>query len=267
MRRFFTITRGSSPLIATAIHSGHCVRPELAPWLVVDDAARRREEDPLTDRFTDVSQTRIVVHHSRFEVDLNRPRAQAVYLRPEQAWGLRVYRGLPGELIEASLAEYDAFYAALHELCSERVRRCGGFVLFDLHSYNHLRNGPDGPPADPARHPEINVGTGTMNRRHWAPLVNRFVSDLAGFPFCGRHLDVRENVRFYGGHLPAWVHRTFPGTGCALAIEIKKIFMNEWTGEPFPELIAELQGALASTVRGVCEELWKLTQSQRESVA
>ena len=42
-------------------------------------------------------------------------------------------------------------------------------VVFDLHTYNHRRNGPDGPPADPAGNPQVNIGTGTMNRDRWAP--------------------------------------------------------------------------------------------------
>ena len=38
----------------------------------------------------------------------------------------------------------------------------------------------DGPPADPALHPEINVGTGTVDKTRWGSLIDRFCSDLAG---------------------------------------------------------------------------------------
>jgi hypothetical protein len=41
---------------------------------------------------------------------------------------------------------------------------------------------------------------------------------------------VRENVRFLGGHLTRWVSDTFPDRACALAIDVKKIYMDEWTG-------------------------------------
>ena len=47
----------------------------------------------------------------------------------------------------------------------------------------------------------------------------------------GALLDVRENVRFSGGHFARWIHTTFPECACCLAIEVKKFFLDEWTGE------------------------------------
>lgn len=44
----------------------------------------------------------------------------------------------------------------------------GRFLVLDLHSYNHRRAGPNAPPADPERNPEVNIGTGTMDRGRWA---------------------------------------------------------------------------------------------------
>jgi hypothetical protein len=69
---------------------------------------------------------------------------------------------------------------------------------------------------------------------------------------------VRENVKFKGGQFPAWVHQTFPGSGCALAIEVKKFFMDEWTGKPDRDLIGAIRDALRSTVPGVLQELTRL---------
>jgi hypothetical protein len=34
----------------------------------------------------------MITHRSRFEVDLNRPRREAVYRIPEDAWGLDIWR-------------------------------------------------------------------------------------------------------------------------------------------------------------------------------
>ena len=48
------ITNGG-PVVATAIHAGHVVRDELAPYLAIDPEDRRREEDPLTDYFLSLS--------------------------------------------------------------------------------------------------------------------------------------------------------------------------------------------------------------------
>jgi hypothetical protein len=61
--------------------------------------------------------------------------------------------------------------------------------------------------------------------------VDRWLEVMRKSDYLGRHLDVRENVKFFGGQLPRWVHENFPDSVCALAIEVKKFFMNEWTGE------------------------------------
>jgi hypothetical protein len=51
------------------------------------------------------------------------------------------------------------------------------------------------------------------------------------------------------------VHQTVPDSACVLAIEFKKFFMDEWTGEPDRPVIEEIRKALASTVPGVLEQV------------
>jgi N-formylglutamate deformylase len=246
----------SGPVVATAIHAGHAVRPEVAKSLALDEATRLREEDPFTATLAAVAPTWLVPVMSRFEVDLNRPRDRAVYRDPDDAWDLEVWcKPCEEQVIARSLAEYDAFYALLDRVLRERERRHGRFVLLDIHSYNHRRDGVDGPPADPALSPEINVGTGTLDRVRWGHLVDRFCADLAACQVRGHTLDVRENVAFQGGELTAWVHRTFPATGCALAIEVKKTFMDEWSGRANEAHLAELSRALQTTLPGLVESL------------
>lgn len=257
------LTEGEGPLVAAAIHHGHAVRDEVARRLALSDDARRREEDPYTGDWTAVAETRLVGLHSRFEVDLNRPPDGAVYLRPEDAWGLEVWREPPPPpLVDASRAAYEAFYAEVRRVLEAKVRRYGCFVVFDLHAYNHRRGGPDAPPADPDLNPEVNVGTGTMDRARWAPVVERFMDDLRGVDFLGRRLDVRENVKFQGGYFPRWIHQHFPDTGCALAIEFKKFFMDEWSGTPDPQQCAAIRRALAATVPGVLDALQEAAPAQ-----
>ena len=73
------LSEGDGPIVATAIHDGHAVRPEVAELLALDSATRLREEDPFTGRLAAVAPTYLVALRSRFEIDLNRPRDQAVY--------------------------------------------------------------------------------------------------------------------------------------------------------------------------------------------
>lgn len=252
---------GDSPLVAAAIHDGHTVRNDIATQFAISNANRLREEDPFTGEWTKIAPTRIIGQRSRFEIDLNRPREKAVYIKPEDAWGLKVWHKKPTQdMIEQSLHEYDAFYAEVHRVLNERARRFGRFFVFDLHTYNYRREGPDGVPAHPELNPEVNIGTGTMERERWAPIVDRFITDLRAFDFFGRQLDVRENIKFRGGNFSLWIHQTFPTSGCALAIEFKKFFMDEWTGAPDPVQLQAIRQALQSTVPGVLEELEKLNR-------
>jgi hypothetical protein len=249
---------GSGPLIATAIHDGHDVRDEVVRHLALSESERLREEDPFTEQWAQVAPTRVVGTRSRFEVDLNRPRETAVYRRPEDAWGLTVWKdNPPAEMFERSLAEYDAFYDAMRKLLQEISRQHGRFIVFDLHSYNHCRQGPDGLAADPAGNPQVNIGTGTMNRERWAPVVDTFIDTLRSFDFPGGNLDVRENVKFFGGNWPRWIHESFPDTGVAIAIEFKKFFMKEWTGAPDTGCIEAIGEALQFTVPAVLDAFKK----------
>ncbi len=247
------------PLLAFAVHHGHSVRAEISHALALNDAERLREEDPFTGDWTSVAPTRIIGTTSRFEVDLNRPREKAVYRTPADAWGLKVWKQpLSNAAAEQSLREYDRFYAAMDVLLSRAATRHGKFLILDLHSYNHRRDGPDRP-ADPNQdNPQVNIGTGTMDRSRWGPVVDTLIEALGDHPFPGGPLDVRENVRFRGGHFPRWVHERFPDTGCAVAIEFKKFFMDEWTGEPNRATIDAVTEALAATVPPTLEALARL---------
>ncbi len=250
------IQEGDGPLVATAIHDGHLLRDDVSQALALSEDERLREEDPYTGAWTSVVQTRIVARYSRFQVDLNRPRENAVYRRPEDAWGLRLWRREPSEaLLQRSLADYEAFYAELKRVLARVRRRHSHFVVYDLHSYNHRRDGADAPAADPETNPEVNVGTGTLDRERWAPVVDRFIRDMRAFDFLGRHLDVRENVKFRGGHLSRWIHDNFADSACVLAIEFKKFFMNEWTGQLDEYAHEAIDQALRSTVPGVLAAL------------
>ncbi len=255
------LTEGNSPLIAIAIHDGHTVREELKKIMLINEDERLREEDPFTGELTEVAETRLIGLRSRFEVDLNRPREKAVYIKPEDAWNLNIYRTTPTqEIINRSLEEYDSFYAEVSRLFSDFEKRFSRFVVYDIHSYCYRRSGPDGVEADPNANPEINIGTGTMNRELWSSVVDRFITDVRSFNYLGSQLDVRENIKFKGGYFAKYIHNHFPKSACVLSIEFKKIFMDEWTGELFKDKFELLKEVLKKTVPGVLKELNKLNK-------
>ena len=247
------------PVAAAAIHDGHILRPDVEHRIALDVASRLREEDPYTASWAEVVSTRLIGTRSRFEMDLNRPREKAVYQKPEDAWGLNVWRsGLPESVMQESLAQYDAFYADADRALRALEARWGRFVVLDLHTYNHRRNGPNAAPDDPALNPEINIGTGTMDRDRWAPVVEHVLRALGAPDASGRKREVRENVKFRGGRFSQWVHETFPDSGCSIAIEFRKSFMDEWTGIPSRHDVLAIRGLLASILPGLQRSLLQL---------
>ena len=252
----FYFSGGNSPVVAAAIHDGHEVRKEAEQLFAIHELDRLREEDPFTGRWTSIVDNRIIVRTSRFEMDLNRARERAIYIDPQDAWGLKVWKERPSEeIVNRSLAKYDSFYSDVYKIFNDLRRRFGKFIVFDLHSYNHRREGPDAQPADPDQNPEVNIGTRTMDRKRWERIVNRFIKDLSNYEYLGRRLDVRENIKFFGGHLAKWAHKQFPESVCVLSIEFKKFFMDEWSGEPDVKQVQAIAEALKHTVLGVLEEL------------
>ncbi len=244
----YDIRRSKWPLLALAIHHGHDVREELEQYLEIDEFTRLREEDPCTGFLAAGSANHLIVDTSRFQTDLNRPPGEALYRTPEQSWGLRVWKKeLPQPIVNGLLKDYDDFYEQLARFMNGLIETCGYLVVYDFHTYNYRRDAA-GKEADPVLNPEINVGTGTLNRDLWAPVIDCFLHLMRGYDYFGRHLDVRENIRFKGGYLSRWIHGRYPGRACVLAIEVKKIFMDEWSGAVDIFRLNELKNAFYTTV-------------------
>jgi hypothetical protein len=251
---WWTIRRGGGPVIATAIHDGHGLRDEIRERLILSDGDRLREEDPHTGHAIRDVPTHVIAGRSRFEFDLNRAVGEAVYRAPSQCWGLELWREAPDEtMVERSLDLHRRFYRTMGALLDEVEADFGRFVLFDVHSYNHRRAGPDADPTPQAQAPDINIGTFSMPRARWGWLLDPLMERMRDFDFGGRRLDVRENVAFQGkGELARFVHDRFPRSGCAIALEFKKFYMDEWTGEPDPRELALMRafiGEVACTAR------------------
>jgi len=244
------------PIIATAIHAGHDIRPSVAAALRLDDATRFHEEDPRTGYLAAATGSCVVVNRSRFEIDLNRPRPEAVYLTPGDAWGLDLWRvGLSDEEIEASRRLHDGFYDRLGTVLDDLVERHGGFVLYDVHSYNDRPLGEgDGPSALPL----VNLGTGSLPPG-WRPVAERFLSTIRSSEFAGAPIVAGENVVFEGRQMAQFVHDRYGEVACALAVEFKKDFMDEWSGDVDPPALLSLAGALSSTI----DPVWKAHEQCR----
>lgn len=252
------VTRGDDPILATALHAGHALRPEVAALMKLSDEDRLREEDPFTDLWVGVAANSIIVDRSRFEVDLNRPREGAVYATPSDAWGLDIWTSPPPEdLLKRSLEIHDQFFEELAVICDELVEVHGHLLVLDIHSYNHRRGGPDAAVDDPVSHPEINLGTESVHPS-WEPLVTSFAETLSSLPFYDSVLDVRQNIKFRGGRMSRWINGHYGERAVSIAIEVKKIYMDEWSGVLDEEIAAMIGSVLTTTAESAREDLARL---------
>lgn len=229
----YTVVKGLSPIVSTAIHEGHCTRVELKHLFNLDEDERLREEDPFTAKWLNTADNKIIVHHSRFETDVNRSRDKAVYLVPEDSWGLKVWKNeLPTEVYQSSLLVYDDFYRNVKIYFDRLFTLHKKVIVYDIHSYNYRREAAD-IEADPQENPEINLGTKNMDRKLWDPVVQALLKHFKQFDYAGRQLDARENIKFKGGYFGQWLFEQYGSKICPISIEFKKFFMDEHTGEGF----------------------------------
>lgn len=255
------IRYGDGPVVAVAIHDGHAVREEISDNFAISRSERLREEDAFTGLWTDIAPTRVVGLRSRFEVDLNRKRHRCVYLTPRDAWGLNVWKQqLETEMAEQSRLLYDDFYRQMYTILSEIQQRHGTFFVYDLHAYNHRRRGAQQPPSPAIENPQINICTGGMDLERCEPVVECFEKTVRAFEFPGGPLDVRRNVRFRATRFSRWVHENFPGSGISIGIEVKKFYMDEWSGELDHEMHRSVGHALKSTVGPILNQLHRLNE-------
>jgi hypothetical protein len=252
----WTFIDGGGPLIMTAIHDGHALNDRVMERMALSSGQRLQEEDPFTGKWAEVSPTQIIAHRSRFEVDLNRPRERAVYVKPSDAWGLELWKESPPEwLISECIEEYDEFYRQARQFLDVIANREKYFVVLDLHSYCHRRGGNDAPFDSQTKNPDINIGTGSLDQNLWGPIADHLISELRSCDTLGRIPDVRENVKFQGGNFPQWINASYNGRGCAIAVEFKKFFMNEWTGELYEDIHAIIRQLLEESSVSLIERI------------
>lgn len=244
----YSIQVADSPYWAFAVHDGHQVDSIAEQFILLDETQRLREEDPYTASISELPVNQLVVGTSRFQLDVNRKEEDAVYLRPEQAWGLSVWKDtLPSTVLEQLYEDYRDFYRQIDRYIQQTIEQHGFFIVFDVHTYNAQRISEE-EPVDKHANPQINLGT-QYNRERWRPVVDRFVESVRNQQLLGEPIDIRENVKFKGGNLAQHILHKFGSHGCVLSIEFRKDFMNEWTGQPYQPAILEYKQLLLHTLK------------------
>ncbi|MGO3307452.1 MAG: N-formylglutamate amidohydrolase, partial [Sphingobacterium sp.] len=231
----FRVNKTDSPYWAFAIHDSHQIDERLIPYLQLNEQIRFREEDPHTGCMAELPMNQLLVSTSRFQLDINRKIEDAIYLHPDQAWGLTVWKDLPEEMIRALQSVHTDTYMQIDALIEETICKYGFFMIWDLHSYNSKRASPD-EVLNTAENPQINLGT-FYNHPEWRHVIDQFIQSVSTQKFRDMPIDIRENVKFKGGYLAQHILAKYGDKGCVLSIEFRKDFMDEWTGVPYMPLI------------------------------
>jgi uncharacterized protein (TIGR02421 family) len=225
------------PVVCTAIHAGSRLRNDLVHRCVLNDSERFFEEDPFTDDMIASQPITIIGLDSRFEYDLNRALTLSTYYK--SAWNRLVWKKpLSAKHRAESHRKHNAFYAIYEAIVSKLESLHDSVVVFDMHSYNYKRQ--------PSDAPVFNIGTAQIDMERWGTIVHRFTSELSKVALPNITTTAKINGVFEGrGYLISHTNAHFDRT-LVLPTEVKKVFMEEESGTPFPLVLEALQSGLKS---------------------
>jgi len=249
-----------APILCTAIHQGHRLRAELEARCLLSEQERLYEEDPYTADLISSMPITLAAEDSRYEYDLNRPLSQCVY---KKAWGKDIWRKrLTQSQLARSHDKHRCFYRILDALIARLQKKFRGCIVFDIHSYNYHRLGD--------ATPTFNIGTEQIDMERWGGVVSRFQKQLGHMSLPNIQVEALLNGVFYGrGYLIGHVNGLFENT-LVLPTEVKKVFMDELSGELFPLVLDEMKegakGAISETAAFFARRHTRKTRARRQDM-
>jgi len=220
------------PYLCTAIHNGGNLRKELRDKCSLTKSERLYEEDPYTADFISSLPIRLIAHDSRYEYDLNRPPETCLY---KKAWGRKIWNvALTKKEQTTSLKKHECYYRILDALILKLESKFNGCLVFDIHSYNGNRDGV-------AIGPLFNLGTKNIKKRKYKNQIEGWLKRMSTIELPFIENVTKENDVFEGhGHQLKHITKKFKKT-LVLATEIRKVYMDDDSGDVFPEIIASLK--------------------------
>ncbi|MCF7970181.1 MAG: flavohemoglobin expression-modulating QEGLA motif protein [Methylococcaceae bacterium] len=226
--------------VCTAIHDGHQLRDELANHCTLSSDERLYEEDPYTGEMIASMPITLIALDSRYEYDLNRPPETCIY---EEAWGKQVWaKPLAKKQRQISMDKHALFYRLLGAIIKKVEALHGNCLIYDLHSYNYVRMTTEPSP------PTFNIGTEQLDSERWERVITHWNKTLAMVDLPNIQTRSAINEVFFGrGYLATFVKQKFKNT-LVLPTEVKKVFMNEASGEVYPLVLDRLKEALKEVI-------------------
>jgi uncharacterized protein (TIGR02421 family) len=226
------------PYCCTAIHHGAALRKSLKEKIALDDFDRWYEEDPHTGDFIESMPITLIGLDSRYEYDLNRKPEECVF---DIAWGKKVWKStLSPKERQLSVTKHANYYKVTHALIEKLEGLFGGSVVYDIHSYNHMRWDRNVP--------LFNIGCESIDLKKFGKCIDHWNNELSDISLTGIESKAAINDVFYGrGYNLEYINTNFKNT-LVLATEIKKVYCNELTGADYPKVIKELQQKLKQAI-------------------
>ena len=228
-----------APIICAAIHNGHRLRRDLTKTFLLSKEERFYEEDPYTDELISSFPIQVIGNDSRFEYDLNRAKTLSTYFKT--AWNKQVWqKPLSQKQRAKSHSKHQAFYNVLEAIVTVIEKQFNNAIVFDIHSYNYKRIEKDSP--------TFNIGGGQIDVERWGNVVNQFEKQLNKIELPNLNVRAATDEIFQGrGYLITHINAHFDNT-LVLPTEVKKVFMNEASGEVYPLVLEELKAGFKNAI-------------------
>ena len=223
------------PYVCGAIHNGYQFRKSLWENCLHSGYERWYEEDPNTKEIVQSYPIVIAGNDSRFEYDLNRSEADAIY---SDAWGKQLWKvPLSNSEKEKSLIKHRNFYKVVYALISKLEAIHKNVIVYDMHSYNWKRWSREVP--------TFNLGAGNIDMNRYGNFVESWRKSLSEISLPnGIKTTALINDVFKGnGHFLKYINTNFSNT-LVLATEVSKIYCNELAQISYPEVVNAIENEL-----------------------
>lgn len=234
-----------APYICTAIHAGSSLRPDLEKKCLLSKEERQREEDPFTDILIEGFPVTLIGRDSRYEYDLNRSPEQCIF---DVAWGQKVWKTpLTGRQRQTTLEKHALYYRILDALINRLNKQFSGCLIIDMHSYNWKIR-------DLETSPIFNIGTSQFNVGKWKSLLETLEQELITIPLPNINTTVGRDIVFQGRGYQATFAAAHQYCPPLIPFEVKKVYMDEKTGQPYPIVLEALRKGIYQAILKTVEK-------------
>lgn len=228
-----------TPLICAVIHNGQRLRADLSKLFLLSKQEKFHEEAPYTDELISSFPIQLIANDSRFEYDLNRAKALSTYFKranQKQIW----QKPLTQKQRLISHKKHESFYKVLEAIVTAIEKQFGNAIVFDIHSYNYKQLDINAP--------TFNIGAEQIDVERWGQVIRQFERRLNKIELPNLDVYAETNKVFHGrGYFISHINAHFDNT-LVLPIEVKKVFMDESTGELYPLVLEELKSGFKNAV-------------------